>query len=175
MAQNNGLLYCIDIILFVALYYVHIKIWPLLFWVLRKHTWHQYKKMALSMLDVCDCWHDSGGGSCMCFNSYMSPHKNLGSIFMLIKTPWKFWNIHELKNLAKANVNWKKNSIFVALKQHWAIMTNVTFPQLIQRGCCIDVHLKVVVVVTIHGVGIPRRLALLTPSWVVWQKWKNGC
>lgn len=48
------------------------------------------KKMALSMLDVCDCWHDSGGGSCMCFNSYMSPHKNLGSIFMLIKTPWKF-------------------------------------------------------------------------------------
>ena len=30
-------------------------------------------------------------------------------------------------------------------------MTNVTFPQLIQRGCGIDVHLKVVVA-TIDGV-----------------------
>ena len=23
----------------------------------------------------------------------MSPHKNLGSIFMLTKTPWKFYNV----------------------------------------------------------------------------------
>ncbi len=35
-------------------------------------------------------------------------------------------------------------------------MTNVTFPQLIQRGCGIDVHLKVVVA-TIDGVGIPKE------------------
>lgn len=36
-------------------------------------------------------------------------------------------------------------------------MTNVTFPQLIQRGCGIDVHLKVVVV-TIHGVGFTANI-----------------
>ncbi len=36
------------------------------------------------------------------------------------------------------------------------IMTNVTFPQLIQRGCGIDVHLKVVVA-TIDGVGIQKE------------------
>ena len=35
-------------------------------------------------------------------------------------------------------------------------MTNVTFPQLIQRGCGIDVHLKVVVA-TIDGVGIHKK------------------
>ena len=35
-------------------------------------------------------------------------------------------------------------------------MTNVTFPQLIQRGCGIDVHLKVVVA-TIDGVGIRKE------------------
>ena len=35
-------------------------------------------------------------------------------------------------------------------------MTNVSFPQLIQRGCGIDVHLKVVVA-TIDGVGIPKE------------------
>lgn len=35
-------------------------------------------------------------------------------------------------------------------------MTNVTFPQLIQRGCGIDVHLKVVVA-TIDGVGICKE------------------
>lgn len=35
-------------------------------------------------------------------------------------------------------------------------MTNVTFPQLIQRGCGIDVHLKVVVA-TIDGVGIHKE------------------
>ena len=33
-------------------------------------------------------------------------------------------------------------------------MAEVTFPQLIQRACGIDVHLKVVVA-TIDGVGIP--------------------
>ena len=32
-------------------------------------------------------------------------------------------------------------------------MTEVTFPQLVQRACGIDVHLKVVVA-TIDGVGI---------------------
>ena len=36
------------------------------------------------------------------------------------------------------------------------IMTNVSFPQLIQRGCGIDVHLKVVVA-TIDGVGIQKE------------------
>ncbi len=36
------------------------------------------------------------------------------------------------------------------------IMTNVTFPQLIQRGCGIDIHLKVVVA-TIDGVGIQKE------------------
>ena len=35
-------------------------------------------------------------------------------------------------------------------------MTNVTFLQLIQRGCGIDVHLKVVVA-TIDGVGIQKE------------------
>ena len=35
-------------------------------------------------------------------------------------------------------------------------MTNVTFPQLILRGCGIDVHLKVVVA-TIDGVGIHKE------------------
>ena len=35
-------------------------------------------------------------------------------------------------------------------------MTNVTFPQLILRGCGIDVHLKVVVA-TIDGVGIRKE------------------
>ena len=35
-------------------------------------------------------------------------------------------------------------------------MTNVTFPQLIQRGCGIDVHLKVVVA-KIDGVGIRKE------------------
>nr|WP_294763097.1 hypothetical protein [Prevotella sp.] len=45
-------------------------------------------------------------------------------------------------------------------------MTNVTFPQLIQRGCGIDVHLKVVVA-TIDVWASVRRLALLTPSRVV--------
>ena len=35
-------------------------------------------------------------------------------------------------------------------------MTNVTFPQLIQRGCGIDVHLKVVVAI-IDGVGIRKE------------------
>ena len=34
-------------------------------------------------------------------------------------------------------------------------MAEVTFPQLIQRACGIDVHLKVVVA-TIDGVGIQR-------------------
>lgn len=37
-------------------------------------------------------------------------------------------------------------------------MTNVTFPQLIQRGCGIDVHLKVVEV-TINGVGIHKEIS----------------
>lgn len=36
------------------------------------------------------------------------------------------------------------------------IMTNVTFPQLIQRGCGIDIHLKVVMA-TIDGVGIQKE------------------
>lgn len=36
-------------------------------------------------------------------------------------------------------------------------MTNVTFPQLIQRGCGIDVHLKVVVAI-IDGVGIRKEI-----------------
>ena len=36
-------------------------------------------------------------------------------------------------------------------------MTNVTFPQLIQRGCGINVHLKVVVA-TINGVGIHKKI-----------------
>lgn len=35
-------------------------------------------------------------------------------------------------------------------------MTNVTFPQLIQRGCGIGVHLKVVVA-TIDGLGIHKE------------------
>lgn len=35
-------------------------------------------------------------------------------------------------------------------------MTNVTFPLLIQRGCSIDAHLKVVVA-TIDGVGIHKE------------------
>lgn len=36
-----------------------------------------------------------GGGSCMCFNSYMSPHKNLGSIFT--GTPIvRLWNWSQL-------------------------------------------------------------------------------
>ncbi|WP_373174844.1 hypothetical protein [Prevotella merdae] len=35
-------------------------------------------------------------------------------------------------------------------------MTNVTFHQLVQRGCGIDVHLKVVVA-TIDGVGIQKE------------------
>ena len=35
-------------------------------------------------------------------------------------------------------------------------MTNVTFPQLIQRGCGIDVHLKVVVAI-IDGAGIRKE------------------
>ena len=35
-------------------------------------------------------------------------------------------------------------------------MTEVTFPQLVQRACGIDVHLKVVVA-TIDGVGIQRE------------------
>lgn len=47
-------------------------------------------------------------------------------------------------------------AIFVAYNQHCIIMTNVTFPQLIQRGCGIDVHLKVVVA-TIDGVGIQKE------------------
>nr|WP_293463684.1 hypothetical protein [Prevotella sp.] len=36
-------------------------------------------------------------------------------------------------------------------------MTNVTFLQLIQRGCNIDIHLKVVVA-TINGVGIHKEI-----------------
>ena len=35
-------------------------------------------------------------------------------------------------------------------------MANITFPQLIQRGCGIDVHSKVVVA-TINGDGIQRE------------------
>lgn len=36
------------------------------------------------------------------------------------------------------------------------IMANITFPQLIQGGCGIDVHLQVVVA-TIDGVGIHKK------------------
>ena len=52
-------------------------------------------------------------------------------------------------------------------------MTNVTFPQLIQRGCRIDVHLKVVVA-TIGGVGIhkePRSFNTFTSCLTEMKEW----
>ena len=52
-------------------------------------------------------------------------------------------------------------------------MTNVTFPQLIQRGCGIDVHLKVVVA-TIGGVGIhkePRSFNTFTSCLTEMKEW----
>lgn len=52
-------------------------------------------------------------------------------------------------------------------------MTNVTFPQLIQRGCGIDIHLKVVVA-TIGGVGIhrePRSFNTFTSCLTEMKEW----
>lgn len=45
-------------------------------------------------------------------------------------------------------------------------MAEVTFPQLIQRACGIDVHLKVVVA-TIDDIGLQRE----TRSFIVKQNW----
>ncbi len=42
-------------------------------------------------------------------------------------------------------------------------MSEVTFPQLIQRACGIDVHLKVVVA-TIDGVGLQREPPAACPE-----------
>ena len=53
-------------------------------------------------------------------------------------------------------------------------MAEVTFPQLIQRACGIDVHLKVVVA-TIDGVGIQRdtrSFKTFTSSLVSFQNWR---
>lgn len=57
-------------------------------------------------------------------------------------------------------------------------MSEVTFPQLIQRGCGIDVHLKVVVA-TIDGLGIQREtrsFATFTSSLTELKEWllSNG-
>lgn len=57
-------------------------------------------------------------------------------------------------------------------------MANVTFPQLVQRACGIDVHLKVVVA-TIDGVGISREtrsFATFTSSLTELKEWllSNG-
>ena len=52
-------------------------------------------------------------------------------------------------------------------------MTNVTFPQLIQRVCGIDGYLKVVVA-TIDGVGIrkeTRTFDTFTSCWTEMKEW----
>ena len=52
-------------------------------------------------------------------------------------------------------------------------MTNVTFPQLIQRGCGIGVHLKVVVA-TVEGGGIrkeTRTFDIFTSSLTQLREW----
>lgn len=52
-------------------------------------------------------------------------------------------------------------------------MTNVTFPLLIQRGCGIDVHLKVVVAI-IGSVGIhkePRSFNTFTSCLTEMKEW----
>lgn len=57
-------------------------------------------------------------------------------------------------------------------------MSKVTFPQLIQRTCGIDVHLKVVLA-TIDGLGIQRTrsFATFTSSLTELKEWllSNPC